>query len=176
MRVKNIWDLRVPVIIEYQGKKITIPYDGMIYFLPDELRGHKFKGLLEVIPDDVPLTKHSPKLFNLKQNAKGQMYIAVDKPKPLEAFPNDIYRPELVVEPDYSMPVTPNTESFITYVKDIDDPTVLVDSLTVPTIAERRDEVEKGEKPLKKVRVDAKVREAKKKERREKYQKQSLKI
>ena len=174
MRVTNIWDLRVPVTIEFHGKKITIPYDGMVYFLPDELRGHNFKGLLKVIPDNVPLTKHSPKLFNIKQNEKGQMYVAKENKEPLVAFPNDMYKPNEEKYPDYD---TPQPVEFIpTYVKDKDDPDVLVDSTEVVTIKDRREEIEKGEKPLKNVKVNSKLREAKRKERQEKYHKNSIKI
>lgn len=157
MRVINIWELKVPVIIEHGGKKYTIPADGMVYFIPDTLRGDNFKGLLKVVPDNVPLKKHYPKQFNIVQDPKtGKTMVAPPEvPKPREAFPECIYK-----EPDFSefADVEPpqNPDYFPTYVRDKDDPDSLVKK--DPTLQDKRKDMENGEKPLKGIRVDKKVR------------------
>ena len=157
MRVTNIWELKVPVTIEHGGKKYVIPHDGMVYFLPDTLRGDTFKGLLRVVPDNVPLKKHYPKQFNIVQDPKtGRQMVAPPKaPEPKEAFPEFIYK-----EPDFSefanCEPPQNPDYFPTYVRDKDDPDVLVQKEL--TLDEKREEVKSGDKPLKGIRVDKKVR------------------
>jgi hypothetical protein len=63
LKVLNVWDMNAPVIVDYHGEKYTIPHDGYIYFLPEELRDHDFKGLLKILPDNLPLKKHYPIIF-----------------------------------------------------------------------------------------------------------------
>ena len=169
MRVINISELGAPIILQYEGQKITIPKDGMVYFIPDHFKGSKFGGMLREVPENVPLKKHYPKLINIQKNpVNGQMYVAPEeRPKPVEAFPECIY-----TEPDYSefegVEVTPqNPEYFPSYRRDKDDPSLLVDVKDMPTITERRDEVKNEDKPLKKIKINNKVRQQARKDRRE---------
>ena len=169
MRVTNTSELNAPVILQYQGNKITIPKDGMIYFIPDFFRGKQFKGLLRVIPDDVPLCRDYYKANNVIK-VNGVLTKQEPKPpEPIEAFPECIYK-----EPDFSefegVEITPqNPEYFPSYIRDKDDPTVLIDVKDAPTITERREEMKNEEKPLKKIKISKKIRADKKKERHEKF-------
>lgn len=164
MRVINITvNPRCSVILEYQGKKIEIKADGFIYFIPDFFKGSQFKGLLQEIPEHIPLKKHHPKMYETIKDPKTHViisHVSVKdiKPEPLEAFPNDIYKPENEVFPDYDTPK--NQDYFPTFIKDRDDPDVLVDSSEVmPTFTERMEELNNGEKPLKNIRVSKKLRD-----------------
>ena len=170
MRVINIWEIKAPVILQYEGKKIVIPNDGMVYFIPDYFKGSKFSGMLREVPEGVPLKKFYPKQFNTVKDPKtGQIKVVPEeKPKAIEVFPECIY-----TEPDFSefegVEVTPqNPEYFPSYRRDKDDPSLLVDVKDMPTIAERREEVKNEDKPLKKIKINNKVREEARRARREK--------